>query len=501
MKEQVTGTQWLFKDYRRAQQAAGRILWSAEQWTANGPLAACTEADFTDLIDALGKHMSSPGITDMLYYLACATSSSEHRAKLLEQIFHYRVVYEQLPAETLEPYHKKEAAVPPGTRKQDALDELRRLCPDEITDEAEPSEVETVNLGEIQTESVDWLVPGLIARGEMSLIGADGGTGKGIYYSQLIAAVTTGKQNDFFPDPPKAPGKVLIMSGEDDPRKVMRPRLLAAGANLNNVEVVTSESYYSKKGELLTINSEALRLKIEKMKPDLVINDPLQAFLPPDVQMCNRNEMRGAITPFKSFCATVNAAGLTVCHTNKKTNVAGRQRLSDSSDLWDLSRCVVMLGYSKADEAVYASVEKNSYARKPMTTLFEIQGTQVEGVKTAVAVYKGRTDRRDADFVFQRAAKPAATRECAKDAILAALEDSKLGSLPSTQLQTVVRNETGCSADTYQKAYKDLVDAKQIIKKQMHKADKKGAASWYTFLAECVVSDGTDEGVVITRSE
>ena len=478
-----------FTNYFLAQKAAERIRWSAEQWTANGPIAACTEGDFAELLGAVGKAILDPGMTNMLYFLACASSGKE-KAHMLYRLLRARVWYEQLDEDVLRPYHEKEASEPPGTRKQDALDELRRLCPDEITDE-EPAEVETLNLGEVQTESVDWLVPGLIARGEMSLIGADGGTGKGIYYSQMIAAVTTGKQNDFFPDPPKAPGKVLILSGEDDPRKVLRPRLIAAGANLNNVEVVTSESYYSKKGELLTINSESLRLKIEKMKPDLVINDPLQAFLPPDVQMCNRNEMRGAITPFKSFCAAVNAAGLTVCHTNKKSNVAGRQRLSDSSDLWDLSRCVVMLGYSKADEAVYASVEKNSYAAKPMTTLFEIQGTQVEGVKTAVAVYKGRTDRRDADFVLQKAARPAATKDAAKDAILAALEASKLGSMASTQLQAAVLNEVGCSVATYQNAYKELAKEKQITKKGIYKKGSRGAKDWIVYLAECVVDDTT----------
>ena len=476
-----------FTNYFLAQKAAERIRWSAEQWTANGPIAACTEGDFAELLGAVGKAILDPGMTNMLYFLACASSGKE-KALMLYRLLRARVWYEQLDEDVLRPYHEKEAAEPPGTRKQDALDELRRLCPDEITDE-EPAEVETLNLGEVQTESVDWLVPGLIARGEMSLIGADGGTGKGIYYSQMIAAVTTGKQNDFFPDPPKAPGKVLILSGEDDPRKVLRPRLLAAGADLSRVEVVTSESYYSKKGELLTIDSESLRLKIEKMKPDLVINDPLQAFLPPDVQMCNRNEMRGAITPFKSFCAAVNAAGLTVCHTNKKSNVAGRQRLSDSSDLWDLSRCVVMLGYSKADEAVYASVEKNSYAAKPMTTLFEIQGTQVESVKTAVAVYKGRTDRRDADFVLQKATRPAATKDAAKDAILAALEASKLGSMASTQLQTAVLNEVGCSVDTYQKARKELTDEKRIITKGIYKKGSRGAKDWIVYLAECVVDD------------
>lgn len=476
-----------FQNYPLAQKAAERIRWTAKEWTANGPIPACTKEDFIELLNAVGKAILDPGMTNMLYFLACASSGVE-KSYMLDNLFQARVWYEQLDEDVLLSYHEKEAAVLPGTRKQDALDELRRLCPDEITDE-EPAEVETLNLGEVQTESVDWLVPGLIARGEMSTIGADGGTGKGIYYSQLIATVTTGTQNDFFPDPPKAPGKVLILSGEDDPRKVLRPRLLAAGADLSNVEVVTSESYYSKKGELLTIDSEALKLKIEKMKPDLVINDPLQAFLSPQVQMCNRNEMRGAITPFKSFCAAVNAAGLTVCHTNKKSNVAGRQRLSDSSDLWDLSRCVVMLGYSKADEAVYASVEKNSYAAKPMTTLFEIQGTQVEGVKTAVAVYKGRTDRRDADFVLQKATRPAATKDAAKDAILAALEASKLGSMASTQLQAAVLNEVGCSLDTYQKARKELADEKRIITKGIYKKGSRGAKDWIVYLAECVVDD------------
>ena len=152
-----------------------------------------------------------------------------------------------------------------------------------------------------------------------------------------------------------------------------------------------------------------------------------------------------------------------------------------------------MLGYSKADEAVYASVEKDSYARKPMTTLFTIEGTTVEGVRTAVAVYKGRTDRNDADFVFQRTAKPATTRDSAKDAILSTLQDSKLGSLPSTQLQTAVLNETGCSVATYQKAYKELVDSKQIVKKPMQRKTAKGASQWFTFLSDRYV-DTTREG-------
>lgn len=195
MKEQETGTQWLaFKDYYRAQQAAGRILWSAEQWTANGPLAACTEADFTDLIDALGKHMLSPGMTDMLYYLACATSSSEHRAKLLEQIFHYRVVREQLPAETLEPYHEKEAAVPPGTRKQDALETLRMLCPKKDEEPGEVNKLKTISARELQDKEfppVQWIVADLLPQG-LALLASPPKYGKSWFVLDLCLSVAYG---------------------------------------------------------------------------------------------------------------------------------------------------------------------------------------------------------------------------------------------------------------------------------------------------------------------
>ena len=147
-----------------------------------------------------------------------------------------------------------------------------------------------------------------------------------------------------------------------------------------------------------------------------------------------------------------------------------------------------MLGWSKADEAVYASVEKISYSKRPMSTLFSIEAAEAEDVKTAVAVYRGRTDRRDADFILQRAATPTPTRDAVRDAILAALEDSTLGSMASTELQKSVLLETGCSEATYQRAYKQLTDEGLILKKPLHTAGKKGVSSWFTYLAACCSS-------------
>ena len=88
-------------------------------------------------------------------------------------------------------------------------------------------------LENVPIQNVSWLVEGLLPMGEVSLLGADGGTGKGIWQAQLIAYVTAGRTSGFFPQPPEKTGSVLIFSGEDDPGKVLKARLTAAGADMS----------------------------------------------------------------------------------------------------------------------------------------------------------------------------------------------------------------------------------------------------------------------------
>lgn len=103
-------------------------------------------------------------------------------------------------------------------------------------------------LENVPIQNVSWLVEGLLPMGEVSLLGADGGTGKGIWQAQLIAYVTAGRTSGFFPQPPGKTGSVLIFSGEDDPGKVLKARLTAAGADMSRVMVVTSDAYFARTG-------------------------------------------------------------------------------------------------------------------------------------------------------------------------------------------------------------------------------------------------------------
>ena len=336
-------------------------------------------------------------------------------------------------------------------------------------------------LADVPLQNVDWLVPDLLPRGELSLLGADGGTGKGLWQAQLIACVTTGKTSGFFPVPPAQTGKVLILAGEDDPGKVLKARLLAAGADMNRVLVLTADDYFGKTGQPLTLKDQVLADFAAKAGPLLLIVDPLQSFLPSDVEMASRNQMRSALLPLRAIAAKQGCAVLIVMHSNKKQGVSGRARLADSSDIWDMARSVLMMGRAKNDGKIYLSHEKNSYARPQQTVLLHIDDVEVEGVKTARAVFDGYTDKKDADFIEERRVRTAETRQDTRSAILNVLSESRLGSMANPQLKSAVLQEIKCSEATYKRSYAELVRDGDIAKYQL--CQKDGARGWFTRLA------------------
>ena len=144
---------------------------------------------------------------------------------------------------------------------------------------------------------------------EISLLGADGGTGKGIWQAQLIAYVTAGQTSGFFPEPPAQTGRVLILAGEDDPGKVLKARLPAAGADMSRVMVVTADDYFPRTGQpALHPRRRGIAKFVAKAGPLLLIVDPLQSFLPAGVEMASRNQMRSALLPLKSPAAPSTTA-------------------------------------------------------------------------------------------------------------------------------------------------------------------------------------------------
>ncbi|MDE8704062.1 hypothetical protein PZH32_13985, partial [Adlercreutzia equolifaciens] len=61
-----------------------------------------------------------------------------------------------------------------------------------------------------------------------------------------------------------------------------------------------------------------------------------------------------------------------VVHVNKQSGVYGRKRIADSSDIWDSSRAVLMLGETPEKGIRYLTQEKSNYGKLGETVLYTL---------------------------------------------------------------------------------------------------------------------------------
>lgn len=190
-----------------------------------------------------------------------------------------------------------------------------------------------VNLNDITEKEASWLVPQRMPKGQIIILAGDGGSGKTNAWCALAAAISSGKQV-FFDETPKEffqaePQRVLFFSSEDSLEYTLKARLRKAGANFNNIFSVDLKN---ERFSEIKFNSELLKSLIEDVKPTLVVFDPLQAFVPVDMQMGQRNAMRACLT-FKRnpFCSAINCTFRT--QNSDLLFIASLQKLASSSSV------------------------------------------------------------------------------------------------------------------------------------------------------------------------
>lgn len=327
------------------------------------------------------------------------------------------------------------------------------------------TEVKTAD--KLDNSPVEWLVPKWIPKRGIVLLSADGGTGKTFVWVSIASSLSKGESTFLRYDPSlKEPRTVLCISGED-PENILRSRFENAGANLQNVLCIAQDSEI----EGITFGSKVLDEIIEKYRPCMIVFDPLQAFLGSSVDMSRRNQMRQALKPLAVLSSKYDMPVLIVMHTNKR-DADGRNKLADSSDIWDIARAVMMCGFTEDNER-YVSLEKASYTDHLAvpTIIFSLEGGKVSFVETS--------DLKMADFVAQKkehasSAEPRRTKkaECCDEIFLTL---TKYGnSVDSKELDSELET-LGFSAKTIRSAKNELRTAGHIdfVK------DGKGGTRWY----------------------
>jgi RecA-family ATPase len=273
-------------------------------------------------------------------------------------------------------------------------------------------------LEEFEERTKKWLVPGYIPEGCVTLLCADGGIGKTTLWCDTLAALTSGRTTIFdkaleIPFQTGIERTVMYFSKEDPTEEVLKHRLRVAGVKESNIRCFGLDDPRLTK---IWYGSLLLDKLVEKYKPDIVVFDTLQAFLPEGVEMSKRKDMRDALNPLNMLGAKYGTAFLMIMHTNK-SNASGRQRMADSSDIWDLGRSALMAGHTKDEDVCYLSHEKSNYGKLQKTILFKLSDDGIEFV--------GTSRRKDRDYMADSISTPAPTPRLdeAREFILENVED------------------------------------------------------------------------------
>jgi len=174
----------------------------------------------------------------------------------------------------------------------------------------------TIRCADVKPSSVHWLWEPYLARGKLSVLDGDPGTGKSFIIIDLAARITSGRS---WPgvDGPAPPDSVLILNAEDDVRDTILPRATAAGADLNRLHVLAAPGLGLDRLPRFPDDLEALRASIGVTGATFVVVDPMMAFFPPAVSANNDQCFRQALSPLADLAATTGACILFVRHLRK----------------------------------------------------------------------------------------------------------------------------------------------------------------------------------------
>lgn len=296
---------------------------------------------------------------------------------------------------------------------------LGPVCEDcyEKSDEATWGGAYAVPLATIQRTRVRWLWPGRVPLGMLTLLIGDPGLGKSVLSLYLAAEVS------------KDGGGVLILSAEDDPGAVIRPRAEAAGADLDRLHVVGVRRNGVEDGFVLPDDAEDLSDLALDVRARLVIVDPLMAHLSDGVNSWRDQSVRRALAPLHRLAEQRGCAALVVGHLNKARGSAALYRSGGSVGIPAAARSALLLARDPDDpdgdlggRRVLAHIKCN-VAKQAESLACEVQEAQLGDESVVSLKFTGTSSITVADLLDSPTGEERTERDEAVDFLRAELAD------------------------------------------------------------------------------
>jgi putative DNA primase/helicase len=180
---------------------------------------------------------------------------------------------------------------------------------------------ELIPMENLAMQTTNWIWNGWLARGAIHLIAGAPEAGKTTCALALAAVQSAGGR---WPDRTKAePGNVLIWTGEDDPARTFKPRLVAMGADAKKIWIVKAmrDEYGKARPFNPATDLPALELAAQQIAGgvDLLIIDPIVSVVGGKVDNGNNAGHREKLRPLVDFGERFKCAIIGITHFTKGT--------------------------------------------------------------------------------------------------------------------------------------------------------------------------------------
>jgi Bifunctional DNA primase/polymerase, N-terminal/AAA domain len=193
---------------------------------------------------------------------------------------------------------------------------LANSSDEEDQEQPHGAELSVSRFSEIESREIAWLWEGRFALGKITLLTGEGGVGKSMLTCDLAARISKGIS---FPDGLSCPiGDVFFIAGEDGAEDTIRPRLDAAGADVDRVHLIRGpipkgEKYAS------TLHMGKLDRLLERYpESKLLIIDPIMDYLGAATNSDKATDVRRVLSPLRSLAEKHNIAIVAMNHLNKR---------------------------------------------------------------------------------------------------------------------------------------------------------------------------------------
>lgn len=201
----------------------------------------------------------------------------------------------------------------------------------------------------------------LIPIGAPTMCVGKGGEGKSSLALEFVARVSTGTLDGRYRDRPR---NVVLISHEDDPATQLKPRLVAAGADLNRVHLIRVraeiEGAIAHDVPSLTRDMAIIREAVETTAAALVIVDPLSSTIEGNLDKVQ--DVRRALNPLAQLAQDHDLALICIMHTRK-----GQSSMSDATSgshaFRDVARSLMLFANDSETGNRIVTVDKASYSQ------------------------------------------------------------------------------------------------------------------------------------------